>query len=92
MFNNIKSIKGNSNEFSNTDLTKLDNKDIDEIKHAVEDEGGGNNINIISKNEKDSPIKENITLENENKNNIKTVNPTPPINEPNKNNNGRKFN
>ena len=90
--NNIKSIKGNSNEFSNTDLPKLDNKDIDEIKHAVEDEGGGNNINIISKNEKDSPIKENITLENENKKNIKTVNPTPPINEPNKNNNINKFN
>ena len=52
--NNMKSISEISNDFTNNEIN---NNIINEIKHNIEDEGGGNQINI--NNEKDSPTKIN---------------------------------
>ena len=62
--NNIKSISDSSNDFNSNELN---NNIINEIKHNIEDEGGGNKISLNNK-EKDSPTKiNNIPKE---KNNI----------------------
>ena len=91
--NNLKSsineIKNDfNNDFSNNVLPNIDKINNEEIKLIIEDEGGGNNININNK-EKDSPMKDSI--ESENKNYIKNTNQTS-NNDLNLNNNINKFN
>ena len=65
--NNMKSISEISNDFTNNEIN---NNIINEIKHNIEDEGGGNQINI--NNEKDSPTKIN-NIPNEKSNIIQNV-------------------
>lgn len=60
--NNMKSISEISNDINN-EISNKNSINPDEIQHIIEDEGGGNKINAIN-NEKDSPIKEKIGMEN----------------------------
>ena len=81
-------MKSMNNDFTNNNFINIGNSNADEVQHAIEDEGGGNKNNIINKIEKDSPIKGNLDLQNQDNNFINTS----PNNASNKINNINKFN